>query len=300
MSQELRERAVLPLFMPVAILLFMGALVWGFSRILLNVPQEVAVAVALMAALNILGACTVAAIFPRLRGVHLLPLLAVVAVPMAIGAGIAVGLIPAEKAEEHGGGQAEPVAISAANLAFDKSELSVAGGGDVTIEFDNREAIPHNVAVYTGPDAAQPVFQGEIFPGPAKKTYTFKAPAPGKYFFRCDVHPAQMTGTLVVAEGGAKEPGGGLKVSAKGLAFDTKEIALSSGGPATIEFDNQEAQPHNIAVYEGTSAGGKSVFKGEIFTGPAKRKYSFAAPPPGRYYFQCDVHPTMNGTVVVR
>jgi plastocyanin len=29
-------------------------------------------------------------------------------------------------------------------------------------------------------------------------TYTFEAPDPGEYFFRCDVHPVDMTGTFVV------------------------------------------------------------------------------------------------------
>jgi plastocyanin len=35
--------------------------------------------------------------------------------------------------------------------------------------------------------------------GPTTTTYTFTAPStPGSYFFRCDVHPTQMTGTFVV------------------------------------------------------------------------------------------------------
>ncbi len=33
-------------------------------------------------------------------------------------------------------------------------------------------------------------------------------------------------------------------------------------------------------------------------TGPATAEYAVPPLPAGEYYFQCDVHPTMNGTVV--
>jgi plastocyanin len=39
---------------------------------------------------------------------------------------------------------------------------------------------------------------------------------------------------------------------------------------------------------------------GEIITGPATINYTFTAPSePGTYYFQCDVHPSMNGDFIV-
>ncbi len=39
---------------------------------------------------------------------------------------------------------------------------------------------------------------------------------------------------------------------------------------------------------------------GEIITGPAETTYTFTAPSePGTYYFQCDVHPSMNGDFIV-
>ena len=48
-----------------------------------------------------------------------------------------------------------------------------------------------------GPTAALSV--GELTAGPGKLTENFKAPSsPGNYFFRCDAHPDQMTGTFVV------------------------------------------------------------------------------------------------------
>ncbi|HEX7475956.1 MAG TPA: cupredoxin domain-containing protein [Dehalococcoidales bacterium] len=90
--------------------------------------------------------------------------------------------------------------LVAANISFDLSAITVPAGAKITVNFDNRDGgVPHNFAVYTDSTAATPVFVGQIITGPATVTYTFTAPAtPGNYFFRCDIHPAQMTGTLVV------------------------------------------------------------------------------------------------------
>ena len=81
-------------------------------------------------------------------------------------------------------------------------------GASVTINFTNKDAgIPHNFALYTDSSATKSIFVGQIITGPATATYTFTAPAtPGTYFFRCDVHPTNMTGSLVVT---APASGGG-------------------------------------------------------------------------------------------
>lgn len=90
--------------------------------------------------------------------------------------------------------------LMAKNIAFNKSTIAVPAGANVTIYFDNQDSeTPHNFAVYDSPSAAQTIFQGKIITGPAKAIYTFTAPdQPGNYFFRCDVHPTQMTGRFVV------------------------------------------------------------------------------------------------------
>jgi heme/copper-type cytochrome/quinol oxidase subunit 2 len=90
--------------------------------------------------------------------------------------------------------------LVAANISFDLSAITVPAGAKITVDFVNRDGgVPHNFAVYNDSTAAMPVFVGQIITGPATVTYTFTAPpTPGNYFFRCDIHPAQMTGTLVV------------------------------------------------------------------------------------------------------
>jgi plastocyanin len=104
--------------------------------------------------------------------------------------------------------------------------------------------------------------------------------------------------------GGGQKAGGGQVVSAggtivaKGIAFNATELKLPAEQETTITFDNQDAGiPHDVAIY--TQQGGESLFTGEIITGPAKAEYAIPALEAGSYYFQCNVHPNMNGTVTV-
>ena len=112
---------------------------------------------------------------------------------LLIGLLVTAGVIPlfAQESVE--------IRISADNIAFNKDELTVPAGAEVTLVFNNKEAVPHNVAVYETDAMEEIIFQGEVFRGPRKVTYTFTAPdEPGTYFFVCDVHPRTMTGDFVV------------------------------------------------------------------------------------------------------
>lgn len=94
------------------------------------------------------------------------------------------------------------------------------------------------------------------------------------------------------------EPSGSdLAIAALDLAFDTDCLAAPAAGPFTINFDNQDTLPHNVAIY--TEQGGQQLFSGQIITGPATVAYEVPAVDPGVFFFQCDVHPTMTGTFVV-
>jgi len=98
---------------------------------------------------------------------------------------------------------AETVEISAVpSLKFDKNMITVKAGSQVTLKFTNNDTgVPHNWAAYTDSTASTPIpgAKTEICAGPCQKQITFTAPSqPGNFFFRCDVHPAAMKGTLVV------------------------------------------------------------------------------------------------------
>ena len=87
--------------------------------------------------------------------------------------------------------------LAARNLLFDKRTLSAAANQPVQLTFDNADAgTLHNFALYTNNRATTKIFGGDLTTGPNVTTYRFTAPAPGSYFFRCDVHPDTMTGTF--------------------------------------------------------------------------------------------------------
>jgi plastocyanin len=98
------------------------------------------------------------------------------------------------------GGTSVALALGARNFAFDKSTLSAPAGATVVLTFVNDDpGVPHNFALYTDSTARTPIFVGTIVTGKVTTTYTFTAPGTaGTYFFRCDPHPATMTGSFVV------------------------------------------------------------------------------------------------------
>ena len=98
--------------------------------------------------------------------------------------------------------------------------------------------------------------------------------------------------------GGGEAPSSAIKLIAKDIKFDLSTITVAADKPFTITFDNEDAVPHNVAIFEGTDATGKNVFRGTIDAGPKTLTYDVPALPAGTYYFHCDVHPTMNGTLV--
>lgn len=123
-------------------------------------------------------------------------------------AGLAVALMSlvlaacrAEKAAAPTPGE-QAVTIVGKDIAFAKGELKVKGGQRLAIRFDNQDSgIPHNFALYKTAEAKELIAKTEIEPGPVRQHLHIAALAPGRYSYRCDTHPTQMTGSLIV-EGG--------------------------------------------------------------------------------------------------
>ena len=84
------------------------------------------------------------------------------------------------------------------------------------------------------------------------------------------------------------------------IAFDTDTIELPADTPATITLDNQDAGvPHNIAIYSDDTLDEVSVRRRDRHRAGHDRLRDPGASPAGDYYFHCDVHPNMSGSVVV-
>jgi plastocyanin len=105
--------------------------------------------------------------------------------------------------------------------------------------------------------------------------------------------PATASPATSPSAGASAPAGTGIAVIAKDLVFVPTALTTKADTPFTIDFDNQEAPPHNIAIKD---AAGAEKFKGEIVSS-AKITYSVPALAAGSYTFWCEVHPNMTGTL---
>lgn len=100
-----------------------------------------------------------------------------------------------------GGGDAAvsggTVEVTAADLAFNVDTITAPAGESFTVTFTNNEAVPHNFSVYTE-EGGDEIAVGNIINEGETDEITIEGLEPGEYFFVCDVHPIEMTGTLVV------------------------------------------------------------------------------------------------------
>lgn len=101
-------------------------------------------------------------------------------------------------ADGGGGGGATADIAMVPSIQFDKSELTIAADTDVAVTADNTdEGIQHNFSVYADDSASESLGKTDICAGPCTNVVSLNLSA-GEYFFRCDVHPAVMMGTLIV------------------------------------------------------------------------------------------------------
>ena len=86
---------------------------------------------------------------------------------------------------------------------------------------------------------------------------------------------------------------------ARNISFVTKEIKAPAGAAITVDFKNEDVNvPHNMD-FTVDQAGSQSFYKKDPLPGPITSTYSFTAPKAGTYYYHCDVHPNMTGTLLV-
>jgi plastocyanin len=313
MNSETRDRILLPIGIPLGAAVLILAVVLTVSRVLLAVPPKVAVAVALMLALNILAVGAIVTVRPRLRSIDFAFLAGVAAVPVVAGLFVAAGAIRvSEGEEEKPPPQPQRVAITAQNALFTTNQLTFKAGSPVVITLDNKDSLAHDLSIYRTPEDAanqeNAVLEGTTFTGPGSKQYRSRPIPQGTYVFQCDVHPTTMKGTVTVEAAPAvpSEPQKPVEIAltATNVAFDKTQLSAPGGVPVTIDFDNKTPSLiHNVAIYA-TPADADGVanplFQGDLITGPVTHKYQVKPLKPGTYVFQCDVHFTsMRGTLTV-
>ncbi len=121
---------------------------------------------------------------------------------LALGAVLVVAACNGD--DDDGGADETPAAGGATadikmlpGITFDTAELTIAADADVTVTADNTDGT-HNFAVYTSDPDEGGELRGEteICGAPCVDSVTLNLAA-GDYFFRCEVHPNIMTGTLI-------------------------------------------------------------------------------------------------------
>ena len=112
-----------------------------------------------------------------------------------------------------------------------------------------------------------------------------------------------LAGGLAAAALGERESegtafAGPASITAKNLKFDKTELDLRAESPSILRFKNDDPDPHNVAIYNDDTLS-RTIFSFDPIPGPITQDFQFTSPAEGRYFFRCDVHPQMKGTVVV-
>ena len=294
MSGAPRERLLLPILIPVAALAVIGFVLFVFSRILLDVSHTAASVVALLVAAAIMAIAGYVSTRERLTGASLWSMAgAVLGVGMLIG-GVAL-LVGQPHAEEE-----EPTVLQiaappgAATAGFDSQVLQGPADEPFDVELRNEDDTVHNFT-RRGRGGRRGPRGGPRHRGRGARGEHGRAGAPGRRLL-LPVHAAPDDDDRDPVAQRRRGPDG---ASRRTWRSTPTVIVLPPDLESTITLDNEDAgTEHNIAIYTDESAS-EALFQGQQFPGVATETYTVPAIAPGEYYFHCDVHPDMHGTVEV-
>jgi plastocyanin len=304
-APEVREGLLLPVLLPVGGLVVIVLVLFLFSRVLLRITHDAATVVACITAAAIITVASTVSSRKRLTGAALLPMIGTIFGIALVAGGVAMVAIGPEKEA------VEPLAVTltaptgAATKGFQPTSLKFQAELPTALTFDNQDPnVSHNMVIFSGKDATgATVFTGALTSGPSSTPYSVPGLPAGNYFFHCEVHPTTMTGTInvqVAAPPGSGSPAPtGPVITATALQFNTAQLAMPANTPTDLQFTNNDpGTQHNVDIFKDSSYT-TSVFKGDLITGPDTVTYNVPALPAATYYFKCDVHPTMTGTLTV-
>jgi plastocyanin len=119
----------------------------------------------------------------------------------------------------------------------------------------------------------------------------------GTFAYACQIHPV-MTGRISVrgkdgvvpeTQAAAQEvPADATIVRIADLTFDPAQITIATG--TTVSWSNEDSVPHTVTSTDG-------AFDSGIFDPGADFTWTFAQP--GSFPYACQIHPLMQGTVIV-
>lgn len=162
-----------------------------------------------------------------------------------------------------------------------------------------RDAIPGRTSTFTFTPDKLGTFQSQCaeFCGlwHSKMTFVVKVVSSADY-------QAWIEEQRKAASGITCEPNGSdLSLVAHDISWNSFCLAVPGNTPFTVNITNQDSGiEHNFSIYDSFFEK-QQFFTSPKITGPASETLNVGALPPGRYYFQCDVHgPAMSGAFIVR
>jgi plastocyanin len=207
-----------------------------------------------------------------------------------------------------------PLNETATDNKFGETTWTVVAGQQYTLNFTNAGTALHNWHLKGVPGADGKDVQTKLTPGGGSETVNFTVPQPGDYQFICDVHPAEMVGTLTAVAGGAAGAAAGGGGAAGGAAagptkidqvatdnkFALTELVANANEETTLTLENKGSAVHNLHIMGVMGADGKPITT-PLSPGGKTDTITFTIATPGTYDFLCDVHPAeMKGKITVK
>jgi plastocyanin len=198
-----------------------------------------------------------------------------------------------------------PIAVTVMLFGLVFSSALIAGGlilaligvgswlRDALKEYDSTEEVGYAVPETRDPEKAWPKRLVPIFAVVIAISFLIALAPLGLSYINSLTPPS--AGPTAVAVPAVPEISASTAVS-----FDTTTLIVPAGRPFDLKFDNKQAGvPHNVQI-DDSPAKTTIIFNGEHITGPATITYNVPAIAEGNYYFLCEVHPNMNGTLVAQ
>ena len=231
-AEQARERVVLPIAIPLGVLAFALLMIYGLSRIYLQIRGDNATVLAAGIAIFVLLVSFYLANNPKASGAQIGGILGIAVIALVAGTIWAVSskdngteaavTQPTPSAAPGASGTPGAVGGTEIDLADtvikyngqdNPTNIPVKAGQAVTFQLKNIGAAVHNIDV-GGTSEQSPTDSYFCSPGDGKSTacstpnrlaaggtgtLTFTISTPGTYHFRCDYHTTQMFGTFVVS-----------------------------------------------------------------------------------------------------
>jgi plastocyanin len=106
---------------------------------------------------------------------------------------------------------------------------------------------------------------------------------------------SSTAGATPPASAGPVDPNAQVIV-AQNNVFSPATLTVKADKAFSLTLDNKDGAPHNVAIYKDSSAA-EQVSIGETITSTSATQ-QVPALAKGQYFFRCDVHHEMTGTIV--